>query len=176
MRPLGAKQVFAPAEGPADLLNAPEAAAEPRREAIAVFIFVGDEVRSGEEVQKEVSCDEALVKRKTGGVFQEVHRQLPAAGVRAQLLEVQQAEGIERLDAVDALVGVQPLTDRLCEGKMIAIGAFQFNDQGRCRFKQRQCLVKERNLLVRSFQPKCPQLLEGQIFDHALRAGAAREA
>ena len=50
MRPLGAKQVFAPAEGPADLLNAPEAAAEPRREAIAVFIFVGDEVRSGEEV------------------------------------------------------------------------------------------------------------------------------
>ena len=59
---------------------------------------------------------------------------------------------------------------------MIAIGAFQFNDQGRCRFKQRQCLVKERNLLVRSLQPKRLQLRKRQIFDHALRAGAAREA
>ena len=59
---------------------------------------------------------------------------------------------------------------------MIAVGAFQLDNERRCRFKQRQHLVKERNLFVRSFQPKCPQLLEGQIFDHALRAGAAREA
>ena len=79
----------------------------------AVFKLVGDEVRAREEVQKHIARDHALIKRQAGRVLAEIHRQLAAADLGAELLDVQHAEWVERFNAERSFIGIHPLTDGL---------------------------------------------------------------
>ena len=145
---LAGEHVFLRADCPVDLLRAPDTDARTQAVAAAVFEFIRDKIRDGQEVQKQIARDEAFVPRQARLVLPKIHGQLPTAERGAELFHVDEGEGVERLDAELALVRVQPLADGFGQRLMVAARGLELDDKGRGGLEQGQNLVEGSAALV----------------------------
>ena len=183
---LGGQHVSFAANGPRDQLAAESPAHQTHRGLLAVVEAVRNEVRLGGHVAEKRGCPHAQRQRQglgacTGVVREKVHRELPTDDLGAVAAQPHQHGGIEALDAVAHVKGVQALHDAAGEKVSVLAVGLDFDDERRGHgsptvpLEDAQDLAKRGNALVGPVEAVLLELRARKLLDGALLARHALE-